>query len=193
MLQWEKSGTSNNLILQSGKKKGGDWRAGRTEGWSDWDRTKHSKYWLIWQKAKTRTLPRKLHSFIICEVALYRDGGNRVLNSSLLHRGNPNMHPFRLCGSVMSHKSNPWSYRRPSLRGLDCRFCHAFCFSYRYVQSQREWLVFSRMREMKWNEMKAPITGIIGNKQLKLKHKAYLFPFSFLFLKVCKLQKTGNL
>lgn len=30
------------------------------------------------KRVKTRTLPLKIHSFIIHEVALYRDGGNRV-------------------------------------------------------------------------------------------------------------------
>lgn len=40
------------------------------------------------------------------------------------------MHCFRLCDSVMLHKSNLQSYRRPSLRGFDCQFRHAFCFSY---------------------------------------------------------------
>lgn len=40
------------------------------------------------------------------------------------------MHCFRLCDSVMLHKSNLRSYRRPSLRGFDCQFRHAFCFSY---------------------------------------------------------------
>lgn len=46
------------------------------EAWSDCDGTRDSKHRIIWQQAKTRTL--KIHSFIIREVALYRDGGNGV-------------------------------------------------------------------------------------------------------------------
>lgn len=46
------------------------------------------------------------------------------------------MHPFRLCDSVMLHKSNLRSYRRPSRRGSDCRvlvmhFVSAIAFMYK--------------------------------------------------------------
>lgn len=64
-----KRGTSNSLTLQRRGERGG-------RVWSDCDGTRSSKGQVIWQK--TRTLPQKIHSLIIRQVAIYRDGGNRV-------------------------------------------------------------------------------------------------------------------
>lgn len=44
--------------------------------WSNCDSTKTPN--LIGKQAKTGTLPQEIHSLIICQVALCRDGGNRV-------------------------------------------------------------------------------------------------------------------
>lgn len=73
--------------------------------------------------------------------------------SSLLHRRNPYMHPFRLCDSAMLHKSNLQSYRRPSFKRFLTQLSHAFCFSYSIcTRSVSRCLVFSRMKERRWEE-----------------------------------------
>lgn len=69
-----KRGTSNSLIPQRETEEQREEEG--EEAWSDCDGTEDSKHRIIWQQAKTRT--QKIHSFIIREVALYRDGGNGV-------------------------------------------------------------------------------------------------------------------
>lgn len=82
------------------------------------------------------------------------------------------MHPFRLYDNVMLHKSNLQSYRRPSFRGSDCQFSHAFCFSYS-IYTRSVWMTVSRQEERK------EITGKLWrywkrNSEVWLKHNTYL-------------------
>lgn len=118
--KWEReSGTGNSLILPQGGEKG--WGVKSNESLVPTATgPKNSKCQVIWQRS--RTLPQEIHSLIIHEVALYRDGGNRVTEQeNWVNRCTGETHTCIPLDFVsMLHKSNPRSYRRPSFRGFDC-------------------------------------------------------------------------